>query len=102
MEPMFSIRRALTWMCIYRGEETPDLLTKIYYIIFISVIIGLNATGVAAVLALGMEEALFTALNFPALLALIYTILSAFYLRHGIVHIFERLSHICKECKISL
>lgn len=102
MEPMFTCRRALTWMYIYRADKT-DWLTEISYIAFVAMIVVLNAAGVGVVLALGMKEAIFAVLNFPALSAMIYTILIAvLFLHRGIVHIFERLRHICNECKFPL
>lgn len=99
MEPLFTNRRILTWMCIYPAEKTVTWQWKMLYIIFTAVEIFIFGSAVIAVLTLGYKQILFSACNVPALLGVIYTILSGFRLRHGIVRIFEKLSDICNKCK---
>lgn len=100
MEPLSTSRRTLTWLCIYPADKTVTWQKKLLYIIFTAFSIIFLGCSIITVLALGYKQVLFSALNVPAVVALIYTILSAFRLSHGIIDIFESLSVICNKCEI--
>lgn len=107
MVPLFTIRQALTWMCVYPAEKTAKWRTKITYISFsFGIILMIGSLIITSLIyifeniTLDFEKALFAALQFCGGIELMYTILSAFNLRQKIVHIFEGLSHICDACKI--
>lgn len=99
MDPLSTSRRTLTWLCIYPADKTVTWQKKMIHIIFTAFSIIFLGCSTITVLALGYKQVLFSALNVPAVIALIYTILSAFFLSQGIIDIFESLSSICNKCR---
>lgn len=100
MDPLSTSRRTLTWLCIYPADKSVTWHKKILYTIFTAFLIIFLGCSTITVLALGYKQVLFSALNVPAVVALIYTILSAFRLTQGIIDVFESLSAICNKCEI--
>lgn len=100
MDPLSTSRRTLAWMCIYPEEKYATFQTKTLHILWTAVIFFTMGSSIIAVIALGVKEVLFSAMNVPAVIALIYTILTAYRLRPEIVHFLESLADICNKCKI--
>lgn len=108
MRPLVTASRVLTCLCIFPPDNLTSFLKKWTYIAFTFSVIASEIIGFVAAVTfvwklylIDFEKAIYAFCTCLGLLCMIYTALVAFFLRHKIPIIFERLTEIYETSKIS-
>lgn len=101
MDPLFTYKWVLTWLCVYPAAKTTSKLTKMAHIVFtLTVLIGplCGAVSHAAYIlkfkSTNLNGAVFAFMGFTSLIAIIYIMISLYSQRHEITILFEQLTKI--------
>lgn len=108
MTPLATNQRVLTWIGISPVNEMANkrdrILANVSPIVFIAVLVGAiigSAVYFVKNVSVDMTSSLFAFFTFSALIATVYTFLTALVIRHKILVIFVKLSDFYKACMYS-
>lgn len=106
MKPLKITQQVLMWLCMCPAGESSSVVKKVAYTTISLIIFAINFgctfsgfTYVVVYRSTDLKGCLFAFMASSATLVVLYTMTSAYYMRHGIKQLFEKLSVICRGSK---